>query len=266
MWLWYNTQLIRDKELILNTNNRAFQYGDGIFETIVIIDGQIQHASYHADRIKSSIKILKLNFILSFEEVEKRITFLLSKNNLKNARAKMIIWRQSGGYYVPDQNDSEYLILVNPLSEVNLNPQHLEISKDIRIPRGISKNCKTLNALPYVLAGLELKEWNDADDLLLLNFDGFITECISSNIFWTKNGDYFTPSLETNCVAGVKRKYLIDQLKMNNIKISEVEADPKEIFNADSVFKTNVTGIFPVKSIGKNSYKEMGNLPFPLEK
>lgn len=262
MWFWYNTRLLSKKELILNPDNRAFQYGDGIFETIIVNNGKIQHAEYHERRVKSSIKVLKLNFTLSFHDVQERINFLLGKNKMKDARAKLIIWRKAGGFYIPQENDTEYLILLNPLRKISLEPQHLEVSKDVRIPRGLTKNCKTLNALPYILAGLELKERTDADDLILLDNEGKISECISSNLFWFKDGNYFTPSLETNCVSGVKRSYLLDKFKEANFPVNEVCADLEELETADTVFKTNVTGIYPVKSIAKTIYTKKLSLPF----
>lgn len=265
MWFWYNTQLLSKRELILNPDNRAFQYGDGIFETIIVNNRKIQHSEYHEHRVKLSTKVLKLNFTLSFDEVQERINFLLTKNKMENARAKLIIWRKAGGFYIPKENEAEYLILLNPLRKISREPQHLEVSNDVRIPRGLTKNCKTLNALPYILAGLELKERNDADDLILLDTDGKVSECISSNLFWYKDGTYFTPSLETNCVAGVKRNYLLDKFKEANFPVKQVLASIEELQTAQSVFKTNVTGIYPVKSIGKATYTKELSLPFSQE-
>lgn len=262
MWFWYNTRLLSKKELFLNPDNRAFQYGDGIFETIIINNGKIQHAKYHKQRVETSIKVLKLNFSLSFQQVQERLSFLLAKNNMVNARAKIIIWRKTGGFYIPQKNDTEYLIMLNPLRKISKKPQHLEVSKDVKIPRGLTKNCKTLNALPYILAGLELKERNDADDLILLDTEGMISECISSNLFWFKDNTYFTPSLETNCVAGVKRNYLLDQFKEANFPVKEVCAGVDELKSAETVFKCNVTGIYPVKSFGKTSFTKELSLPF----
>ena len=262
MWFWYNTQLISKNELILNPENRAFQYGDGIFETMIIRNGTVQHAQYHKQRIAAGTKVLKLNFPLTFNEVQERINFLLKKNNLPEARAKLMIWRKPGGFYVPLENDVEYLILLKPLRKISKKPQHLEVSQEVRIPAGLTKNCKTLNALPFVLAGLELKERNDADDLILLDNFGNISECISSNLFWFKEGIYFTPALETNCVSGVKRNYLIDRLKDAGFPVEEVCADIEQIKSAELVFKTNVTGIYSVKSIGDATFAKTVKLPF----
>lgn len=163
---------------------------------------------------------------------------------------------------MPQENEAEYLILLNPLREISQEPQHLEVSNDVRIPRGITKNCKTLNALPYILAGLELKERSDADDLVLLDSHEKISECISSNLFWFKDGTYFTPSLETSCVSGVKRNFLIDQFKKAGFPVKEICAGLDELKAAEFVFKTNVTGIYPVKSFAKTIYPKKLSLPF----
>ena len=250
MWLWYNTQLIRDKDLVLSTGNRAFQYGDGIFETIIVKDKVIQHAEYHEKRMLLGARALSIDLDLSFEEFSKRILFLMKKNKLQDGRVKITIWRREGGFYIPETNEAEYLITIKSKTETNTSPQRLALAKTVNLSRSMAPNCKTLNSLPYVLAGLELKNMaGQVDDLIIPDSEGHISECISSNLFWVKDGIYYTPSLETNCVAGVKRAYIIDRLKERQIAVHEVKAEIEQLYNADAVFKTNVTGIFPVVSV-----------------
>lgn len=265
MWFWHNTQLITDKELILDISNRAFHYGDGIFETMIIKDGKMLYSEYHEKRIKMGIEKLRLNFILTIDEIEKRLSFLLQKNGLTSARAKMIIWRKPGGLYRPSTNDTEYIISIKELEEKIVPEKHLELCETIRIPMGIAQNCKTLNSLPYVLAGVELNERNDADDLLILDCNENICECISSNIFWIKDDVFYTPSLKTNCVAGVQRNYLIDKIRKKGYKIEEVEAPWSVLEDADKAFTTNVTGIYPLKSFRKKSFSTFDPEKFRID-
>lgn len=263
MWVWYNDKLLKEKDLILHTSNRAFQYGDGIFETIIVKDNHLEFSDYHKNRISYSTKTLHLNFKLSFDEFTNRINFLLKKNKVENARVKLVIWRAPGGYYIPESEESEFLITLQPLKDPNFVPQSLGVSQTIRLPRGLTKNCKTLNSLPYILAGLELKKSHTYDDLVILDIEGKISECISSNIFWIKNGIYFTPSLETNCVMGIRRAFLIDQLRERQMKIEEVQAPLEEILNADYIFKTNVTGVYPINKIEDRELKVAENFFSP---
>ncbi|MGK7391578.1 MAG: aminotransferase class IV [Candidatus Cyclobacteriaceae bacterium M2_1C_046] len=255
MWVWYNDRLLQEKDLILHTSNRAFQYGDGIFETIIIENGQINYAEYHKTRIINSTRIMHLDFKLNFKEFTSRVQFLLQKNKLQNARAKLIIWRAPGGYYIPEKNDSEFMITLNTFNKKKPIPQRLGVSREIRIPKGLTKNCKTLNALPYILAGLELKNYPEFDDFIILDNENNVSECISSNLFWIKDNEYFTPSLESNCIMGVRRSFIIDELKEKGIMVNEVLASVDELLQADSIYKTNVTGVHPVKSIGDKEFE-----------
>ena len=255
MWVWYNDRLLQEKDLILHTSNRAFQYGDGIFETLIIENGELLHAKFHKTRILRSIHVMQLNFKLNFEEFLIRLNFLIKKNKLKDGRAKLIIWRAPGGYYVPEKSESEFLITLNKFKKPSYHPQKVGISKEIAVPNGLTQNCKTLNALPYVLAGLELKKYAEYEDLILLDMNGYISECISSNLFWVKDDKYYTPSLESSCVMGVKRSYIMAALRDKKIEVNEVMVTVDELEKADYVFKTNVTGIYPIKSINGKEFE-----------
>jgi len=64
---------------------------------------------------------------------------------------------------------------------------------------------KTLNALPYVLAGNYRKQLG-VDEVILLDTHGHLAECVASNLFWLKDGMLYTPSLNTGCIGGIIRQ------------------------------------------------------------
>ena len=93
-----------------------------------------------------------------------------------------------------------------------------------------------------------------------------IAECCASNIFWIKGNQVFTPSLESGCIAGIMREYCLQVFASSSIKIHQVLSPLDEILKADSVFKTNVTGIYQIASIDGNAFENDVELPSKLKK
>jgi len=100
------------------------------------------------------------------------------------------------------------------------------------------------------------------DDLILMDREGHVSECISSNVFWVKDNTYYTPSLRSGCIGGVMRNYIIDQLKESGVKLKKVMAKKHDLLNADAVFSTNVTGISVIRSIDNVTFSPVLELPF----
>lgn len=94
----------------------------------------------------------------------------------------------------------------------------------------------------YVKAGLEMKQ-RALDEILITDADGNISEASSSNVFWVKDNQLFTPSLETGCIDGVRRRWIIDQMQKSDKPVQQVKAQLAELSNADYIFTSNATGI-----------------------
>ena len=107
------------------------------------------------------------------------------------------------------------------------------------------------------------KEDAGFDDMIILDEKGRISELLYSNIFWIKNGIFYTPSLQTGCIKGVMRSYLIDKLIIDGITLREVNSPPEKLFLADHVIATNASGIRSVIEIAEirfDAYPELEKL------
>ena len=98
------------------------------------------------------------------------------------------------------------------------------------------------------MAGVFKKE-QDADDVILLDTAGNVSECLNSNIFWIKGDFIFTPSLFTACIDGVMRKQIIQKLGVRSLAVIEGEFPPKDLMEADFAFTSNIAGLIPILSI-----------------
>ena len=263
----YNSWVLPLKKIGLEIQNRAFCYGDGLFETIVTGPERINLLPYHTDRLTRACKILNIEIPSDIQRLEKMIGELISVNELSgDVRAKIQIWRKPGGLYEPEESTSSYLLTVSPTDYPFYSSiDQIGVSKNAKLVYHQLSFAKTISALPYVMAGMEKKE-RGMDELIITNGEGKVAECISSNLFWLKDAQLCTPSLKTGCVAGTMRAYLLETLSNQGQKLLETKVAPGELKVADSVFLTNAAGIRWVRQFEDKAYANPAEYIQPLIK
>ena len=253
----FNNEIINDKELLMDVDDRAFQYGDGVFETIIIRNNSSKLLKYHCNRLIEGARVLnfQLPAYFNIQFLESSIFMLIQENGIKSAtRIKVQVWRKKGGYYKPESNISNLLITVNVHKDEVGTLKNVGISKSVNNHYTTYSEFKTLNALKYIIASIE-KEESHFDDMIILDQIGNISELLYSNIFWIKKNIFYTPSLETGCIRGVMRSYLIERLKEKRIQLMEVKVTPEQVYMADYVIATNASGIRSIIGIADVQYK-----------
>jgi branched-subunit amino acid aminotransferase/4-amino-4-deoxychorismate lyase len=255
----YNGELISANVPVFAVDNRAFRYGDGLFESIRIIDGEMPLYDLHYPRLVHACEMLKLELDKKFNATyfKKEILKIAKTKGLtKNARARLSIFRTAGGYYLPKSSRAEFIIEIRPLTEkgFELNDKGFKIDLYADVEKPISKlsSFKTCNALIYVLAALHRQE-NNLDDCMLINLKSRIVESIDSNIFIVKDGIVHTPPLVEGCVAGVMRDYVLQLMAKLNIEFVESPLTLEEVFTSDEMFLTNA--IHGIKWVGEYKSK-----------
>ncbi|RZS96720.1 branched-chain amino acid aminotransferase [Cecembia calidifontis] len=230
-------------------HNRGFLFGDGLFETMVFNHGKIRFAEQHLERLNHGLDQLGIDKdrLSKLSEVEEKISELAL--NAKTLRIRWNVFRSGIGKYTPEENFSSETLMIQPFQKAPSVKFNAYISTTIRLPDLPWIQCKTLSALPYVMAAQE-RDFLDMDEVILKNSKGFISEAGASNIFWIKNGIYYTPSLSCSCIAGVGRNRVIQRLKDLGKAIIEGEFMENDLSEAEKVFTTNVTGISYIYKIG----------------
>ncbi len=237
----------------LSIENRAFKYGDSLFETMFYSNGKIHFFDKHFKRVLSGLKDLKYNTpdksFFNLIKTEKEISRLITTNHYhKGVRIRMTIFRKEGGFYTPENNDFNYLIETSPTTntEYSLNNQGLTLKEytDIKKQINVFSKYKTGNSLIFVLAG-RYKTYNKADDCIILNDKGNVCETISSNIFILKGKTIITPPIEEGCVNGIMRKNIIELSEKEGYNVESNKAVKTDtLLTADEVFLTNaISGI-----------------------
>lgn len=239
-----NGHLISIYEPSVPFNNRAFRYGDALFESIRVCNNKIMFLKDHLTRLKLGMTVLRMNLPAEFtsENLAELISGLLKKNeDLPNARIRLTVFRNGGGYYAPESNDISFLIESTAMAgpyELNQKGIWVDIYADIKKSINKLSNIKSANALLYVMAGVA-KQSMKLDECLLINENGTICEAISSNVFVVKNGTLFTSPLSEGCVAGIMRKQVMHLANENRILTFESPLTMYTLLNGDEVFLTN---------------------------
>ncbi|MDD3877431.1 MAG: aminotransferase class IV [Bacteroidales bacterium] len=247
--------------------NRAFYYGDGLFETIRVFKGKPLFVKYHFERLSKGLEVLgiiveKFSDLASFE---KELLKTIQNNEIiASGRLRCAVFRNEGGYYKPLTNNGSYFIEAFAISESDYKIGDgilLDICETIQKPVNFLSNLKNPHALISVLAAKSINE--PYTDMILLNTYGNVCEALSSNIFIIKEGILYTPHLNQACVEGIMRQVVINNVAPAlNYKVVETAINLFEIEEADEVFLTNViNGLKWVKSFRKKSYKNDKTIP-----
>lgn len=256
MYIFYNGSVIDDTTLSMNHHNRAFSYGDGLFETIIYEKNQLKFEQFHKERLLAGMSAMSLVFAkkTTIDSIFSGLHQLVQKEGHQSARVRLQVWRTAGGLYTPKNSQSEVLAICTPL-ELNesLSKKIASFSSQVKLNATNWSAFKTISAMHYVQAGIE-KQQRNLDELILLDHQGYISECTSSNIFWKTGDSYYTPSLKTGCISGIMRRHIINQLNEYPIELNVGEYLKEELLKAEEIFTCNVTGIHPITSIDEQQY------------
>ncbi len=242
-------------------DNRAFMYGDGLFESIRIKNGKPMFLESHIARLLDAAEALKMQVppTHNHEYFKKQVSELIAKNNLpEGGKCRLTLFRNSGGTYTPDDNGVGYVIETYAYSSniyvLNEEGFHIELYPEMRKPVNKLSIYKTCNSLLYIMAGIYARQ-NKYDDTLIVNDKGNIIESSNSNLFMICNGVLYTPALSDGCLAGVMRMQIINIALANKLKVYECSLNPQNLLVADEVFLTNaVRGIQWVGSYKMKRY------------
>ncbi len=257
-----NGALLTGEVLELSLNNRALNYGDGVFESIKYSHKRLNFWEDHYFRLMASMRILRMEIPQTFSPayLEKQLLSCVEANNLeaKAARLKLLVYRKAGGRYAPQSKDVDFLITSeewpSKLYELNEQGLRIDLFKDHYKQTGLLSNIKQIGATLYTIASVFRTE-NDLDECVLLNDKKEVAEAISSNLFMRKDRVVFTPPLSAGCLKGVMRKQVLDLLPKLDYEIREEAFSPFELQRADEVFLTNaLQGVQWVASYRKKNY------------
>jgi len=241
-----NGEISSVEEARISPLDRGYLYGDGIFETMRSYGDKIFKLSEHLERLFASAKAILLEIPWSKEELKNEINRTLVANDLQKDSAYIRLSISRGesevGISPMGANNPTLMIITKPLTppDPKLHSEGWEV---ITVPtrrnhsETVSPRIKSCNFLNNILAKAEAKMSN-ADDGIMLNQQGFITEGTVSNIFMVKDGYLRTPPTSAGLLAGVTRQTVIDLARDLNFEVQEDNLTRYDLYTADEVFAT----------------------------
>jgi branched-chain amino acid aminotransferase len=256
----FNGQLYPAETSLLSVANRAYRYGDGLFESMKLANGEVKFAELHAARLQKGMQTLKLDNHEKFNTqfLNKIAAELAQWNKAKHGRLRLTVYRDSGGLYTPSGNKPGWSLELqpedSPAYHVNSKGLIMDAYTELLKPVNYLSNLKTCNSLIYVMGGLYKLE-HKLEDVFILNQSNFLCEGLSSNVFVWYDNHLYTPALSEGCVSGVMREVVMKLAVDLNIPLTEAQINPDILHEADEVFLTNATrGIQWVMGYGIKRY------------
>ncbi len=257
----FNGTIVSEDANIL-TQNRAFLYGDAVFETVKIMNNKILFLEDHYFRLMSSMRVVRMEIPMNFtmEYLEEQILSLVAKNQVLNSsRARITVYRNDGGYYLPQNNSVSFLIhsiaLENTLYSIEKKQYEVDLYKDFYITKQLLSSIKTTNKIINITGSIFANE-NGLDNCLLLNDSKNVVEALQGNIFMLLGSKLVTPPVSEGCLNGVMRKQILSLAKkLGNLEVVEEVISPFDLQKADELFITNVIkGIQPITQYRKKAF------------
>ena len=242
-------------------NNRAFLYGDAVFETLIIFNDKILFWEDHYFRLMSSMRIIRLDIPDKYTPEFFKENIIKIHNNISqtgNSRIRINIYRSSGGKYKPEKNTPFFIISCESINyntyELNKGHYEVDLYKDYYLDNQLISSIKSNNKIINVVASIYASE-NGFDNCILLNKDKLVSEFINSNLFIIKDEKIYTPTLKSGCLNGVVRKNLFKILSSSSFELYEQDLSTFDITQSDEIFGTNIAqGIFSVTKFRKKNY------------
>jgi branched-subunit amino acid aminotransferase/4-amino-4-deoxychorismate lyase len=251
--VYLDGRFVDETEAQVSVLHPGFLYGFGLFETMRSCRNKIACLDAHIERIRESSRLISLDFPFSLPGLKRIIKEAVKINGFADSYIRLTLWK------------SERKTSVSLIVKKYRPYPAAKYAGGIRACIGPYRQgensffprVKSTNYLFYLLSLMDARRRN-YEEAIILSSRGYIVEGSRTNVFFVKEGELFTPSLECGGLAGITRRAILDLSGSSHIKAYEGNFTPKDIHAADEAFLTNsLMGIMPLKffegkAIGKN--------------
>jgi len=257
MWVYLNSRFVQKKHARVSVFDHGFLYGDGVYETVRVYQGRILLWEQHLARLRQSCELIGLDLFMQDDEWMPILGELLVRNRLQDAGLRVTISRGEGEMGIDPRLCARPTVVVMAKPVVMYSDHQREQGMVLHVSSvrrnsqlAQSPQIKAISFLNNILAKQEAVGVG-ADDALMLNVDGQLAECTTSNIFFVKNQQLHTPAVECGILKGITRDVVMELAEEQGVSVEEGRYTMEQLFQADECFITN-TGveIMPISRIG----------------
>ncbi len=255
--VWIDGEFYPKEEAKISVYDHGLLYGDGIFEGIRVYNGRIFKLEEHIDRLYDSAKAIWLEIPMSKEEMIEKTAMVVRENGLKDAYIRLVVTRGKGDLGLDPRKCPKPTIIIIA-DHISLYPQEyyekgIEVIT-VALRRNHFEMCnprvKSLNYLNNILAKIEAINYGNYLEAILLNQNGYVTECTADNVFMYRKGKLYTPPIYFGILEGITRNTVIELAKKLGIEILEQPFTRYDLYTADEVFLTgSAAELMPIVKI-----------------
>jgi branched-chain amino acid aminotransferase len=257
--VYINGRFVGKSSAFVSVFDHGLLYGDGVFEGIRAYGGSVFQLDAHIDRLYDSAKYIQLEMPLPRDELVEAVLATLRKNQLREAYIRIVVTRGTGDLGIDPASckRATVFVIAEPASSIlgGKSPKiHNLVIASVRRDSvdATSHEVKSLNYLNSVMARLEARNAK-ADDAVMLDSRGFVSEASATNIFVVKDRKIFTPTTSAGILHGITRNVIIRLCSDLGFELAERDVTPFELITSDEVFLAGTKGeIVAVGSINGN--------------
>ncbi len=246
LFSYVNGRYLHHSEARVHIEDRGFQFADSVYEVIACINGQLADAKGHFDRLERSLAELKINMPFPRGVFLTIIKSLLRKNRLTNAAIYIQISRgvAKRDFKFPTPDTPPSVVIITRHFSFETGPYIEKGARAITVPdlRWARRDIKTTGLLPQSLAKQQAAE-QGAQEALMLDEEGYITEGSSSNSWILKGNTLITRKADHKILKGITRMAVGHVAREMGLTIREERFKPKDILAADEAFNTSATSL-----------------------
>ncbi|CAM3898688.1 MULTISPECIES: branched-chain-amino-acid transaminase [Paenibacillus] len=243
-WIYLDGEFVTKENAKVSVFDHGFLYGDGIFEGIRIYNGNIFKCKEHLDRLYDSAKSIDLVIPLAYDELLEAMAETIRRNDMRDGYIRLVVSRGAGNLGLDPRRCPKptVLIIVEQLAiyseEAYLNGlRAVSVAQRRNIPDALNPKIKSLNYLNNILVKIQ-SNFAGADEAIMMNAQGYVTEGSGDNIFIVKNGVVTTPPCYLGALEGITRQAIIELCGKLDIPLKEEPFSMHDVYIADEVFFT----------------------------
>ena len=244
MKIYVDGKYCDEKNAKISVFDHGLLYGDGIFEGIRAYNGRVFQLKEHIDRLFYSAKAILLDIPMSHGEVMKAVLETCRQNGIRDGYIRLLVTRGIGTLGLnPNRCKDPSIIIIADTIQLYA-PELYEKGMEIitapttrNLHSALNPAIKSLNYLNNILAKMEANIAG-CEEAVMLNAEGFVSECTGDNIFIVKAGRVFTPPLSAGALHGITRGVVMDLAREEGVSVAEPNLTRYDLFNADECFLT----------------------------
>ncbi len=256
MKIFIDGKLCSERDAKISVFDHGLLYGDGVFEGIRAYNGRVFKLKEHIDRLYYSAKAILLEIPMTHAEMMAATVATIRANKLRDCYVRLIVTRGVGTLGLNPRSCKKPSVIIIA-GKIQVYPAELYArGMDIvtvptvrNLHSAVNPAIKSLNYLNNILAKIEANNAG-VEEAVMLNAEGFVSECTADNLFIIKQGALFTPPNSAGALYGITRGTVMELAEQLGVKVSEPNLTRYDLFNADECFLTGTGAeIMPVIKI-----------------